>query len=82
MILKTNNHGKGNRREQRKRRWKRQQNQVSRTKNFYCCIDGNMTNHPCAYCTFHHGVLTQGLMDVHKCKERNCCRLREGDEFE
>ena len=55
---------------------------VRKTKNLYWCIDGNYTNHPVAYCTFYHGVLTKGLMEVHTCKERECFRLREGDEFE
>lgn len=86
MTLKNkqrnNEKGKGNRKEQLKRRRKRQKNQVPKTKNSYWCIDGNFTNHPVAYCTHYHGVLTQGLMDVHKCKEHECFRLREGDKFE
>ena len=42
----------------------------------YRCIDGNWTKRPAAYCTYHHGVLTEALMKVHKCKERECKRLR------
>lgn len=68
MTLKNkhrnNGKGKGNRKEQLKRRRKRQKNQVPKTKNSYWCIDGNFTNHPVAYCTYYHGVLTQGLMDT------------------
>ena len=81
MILK-NNHGKGDRKGQRKRRKERMKHSVPKTKEMYYCIDGNMTNHPVAYCTYHHGVLTEGLMCVHRCKERKCVRLREGDTFD
>jgi len=48
---------------------------VPKTKNLYWCVDGNYTNHPLAYCTFYHGVLTKGLMELHTCKERCCLRL-------
>lgn len=81
MTLK-NSKGKGNRKAQNKRRKLRKKNQVPRTKYSYWCIDGNYTCYPVAYCTHYHGVLTQGLMDVHKCKKRGCFRLREGEIFE
>lgn len=72
---------KGNWKEQRKRRRRRLKDQP-KTKNFYWCVDGNLTNHPIAYCTYYHGVLTQGLLDTHGCRGRECVRLREGDTFE
>lgn len=53
-----------------------------KTEHQYLSIDGNWTHHPMAYCTFHHGVLTQGLIDTHRCVQRNCARLRVGDVYE
>lgn len=51
---------------------------VKRTTKYYEMIDGNMTNHPVAYCTRYQGVLTRGMMHTHGCSERNCCRLIKG----
>lgn len=48
----------------------------------YECIDGNWTYYPIAYCDHYKGVLTRGLMHTHRCNERNCPRLQEGDDFE
>lgn len=79
-TLKIKGRSRGNVKAQRKRKQQRQK--VPRTKNEYWCIDGNFTVHPLAYCTYYHGVLTQGLMDTHHCKEKGCHRLREGDSFE
>ena len=55
---------------------------LKRCKFDYECIDGNMTFYPVAYCEYHKGVLTRGLMKTHKCKERECHRLKEGMDFE
>ena len=46
----------------------------------YRLIDGNWSHRACAYCTYHHGYLTPALMKVHKCKKRQCQRLRENIE--
>ena len=55
---------------------------VRKTQKSYFAIDGNFTRHPVAYCTYYHGVLTNNLMNVHKCRARQCCRLREGDQYD
>lgn len=48
----------------------------------YKCIDGNWTWHPEAYCKRKHGVLTEGLMKTHHCKERECPMLDETVVFD
>ena len=46
----------------------------------YRLIDGNWSPRAVAYCTYHHGYLTEPLMKVHKCRKRQCQRLRDGIE--
>lgn len=46
----------------------------------YRLIDGNWSPRAVAYCTYHHGALTEALMKVHKCRQRQCKRLREIDD--
>lgn len=46
------------------------------------CIDGNWTKRPAAYCTYHHGVLTEAMMKVHKCTQKECQRLRTEVDWE
>lgn len=46
----------------------------------YRLIDGNWSAKAVAYCTYHHGYLTEPLMKVHKCRKRQCKRLRDGIE--
>lgn len=46
----------------------------------YRLIDGNWSPRAVAYCTYKHGYLTEALMKVHKCRKRECQRLREGIE--
>lgn len=48
----------------------------------YRLIDGNWSPRAVAYCTYHHGYLTEALMKVHGCKKRQCQRLRENIEDE
>lgn len=60
----------------------RQNKPVEKTKYEYRTVDGNWTNHPCAYCKRYHGVLTLGIMQTHKCKQINCCRLNTNIKFE
>lgn len=43
----------------------------------YRLIDGNWSHRAVAYCTYHHGYLTPALMKVHKCRKRQCKRLRD-----
>lgn len=72
---------KGDRKGQLKRRRKRLKGQKP-TKYYYQCIDGNWTKYPVAYCLYHKGELTKGLMDTHRCKQRKCPRLCEGEIYE
>lgn len=53
-----------------------------RKKYQYECIDGNWTYYPVAYCKYHQGVLTAGLMHTHRCRERQCWRLDETRNYE
>ena len=46
----------------------------------YRLIDGNWSAKAVAYCTYHHGYLTEALMKVHKCKKRECHRLMTIEE--
>jgi hypothetical protein len=64
----------------KKRKWKH--TGEKKCKYLYECIDGNMTYYPVAYCQYHDGVLTKGLMHTHRCHERHCKRLQEGDDYE
>lgn len=48
----------------------------------YRLIDGNWSHRAEAYCTYHHGYLTPALMKVHKCRKRQCKRLRDYIEDE
>lgn len=81
MTLKTK--GKGNVKAQRKRR--RQRLRTANTKRAtkpYQCIDNNFTWYPTAYCERYKGALTEGLINVHRCREKGCMKLREGDVFD
>ena len=80
QTLKTNH---GNIKEQRKRRKKRLTSESDpKTKNEYWCIDGNYTVRPYAYCTYYHGVLTRGLVDLHHCVDKDCARLQVGHRYD
>ena len=46
----------------------------------YRLIDGNWSPRAVAYCTYHHGYLTEALLKVHKCRKKQCKRLRENIE--
>lgn len=48
----------------------------------YRCIDGNWSYYPVAYCHYHQGCLTERLLHTHRCRERQCRRLDETQEFE
>jgi len=66
----------------KKKRHKWKHTGEHKTKYLYETIDGNLTYYPLAWCSHYRGVLTKGLMHTHRCKERHCKRLQEGDDFE
>lgn len=35
-------------------------------------IDGNMSYYPVAFCKFYGGYMTEGLVNCHRCRRRNC----------
>lgn len=43
---------------------------------WYRLIDDNWTRKPKAFCIRYDGYLTNGLMNTHGCKKRNCIRLK------
>ena len=64
-------HGKGNRKQQRKRH--RQNNKgVHKQEELYELIDKNLTYYPYAYCRWHKGWLTKNMVVLHKCREKHC----------
>jgi hypothetical protein len=73
------NRSKGNRKAQRERRYERRKLRPVRQKEKHILIDGNFSFHPVAYCEHYHAFLTVGLMEVHRCAERHCGRLDQGD---
>lgn len=70
-TLKTNK-GKGNRKRQLKRRRERLKNLPPRKDEVYELIDGNFTHYPVAECRCHGGWLTEGLIETHRCRQRQC----------
>ena len=75
MVTKMNNHGKGNRKRQRKRRNARKKNLPPKQEKKVLVIDGNLSYYPVAYCYYHDAYVTQGQLDTHRCKQRHCKRL-------
>jgi len=43
-----------------------------RGRRLFRLIDKNYALEPCAYCKFHNGYLTVGLMKTHRCMARGC----------
>lgn len=75
VILKIK--GRGNLKQQRKRRNKRNRHLPPKQSEQVELIDGNWTYYPVAKCMCHGGYyLTQGLMDTHRCIQRQCSGLR------
>lgn len=64
-----NNHGKGNRKAQRKRKNERRKNLPPRAAKKVMLIDGNFSYYPVAYCHKIKAYLTQGLVDTHNCSK-------------
>lgn len=75
MTLK--NKGKGNRKAQQKRRRERLKQRPVKASNKVRLIDGNWSFYPAAFCAYHDGYLTQGLIDTHRCNKRNCKGFRK-----
>lgn len=73
------NHSKGNRKAQRERRYERRKLRPERQKEKHILIDGNFSFFPVAYCKYYQAWLTVGLMQVHRCAERQCGRLEKGE---
>lgn len=67
-----NKRHKGNWEAQQKRRKKRLQNRPKPQKEKVQLIDGNWSFYPVAECRCHGAYLTQGLVDTHRCIERQC----------
>ena len=69
------NKGRGNLKEQRRRRKERLKQHGPRQEYEYELIDGNYSHYPVGYCKRHLGWLTLGLMNTHKCVVRGCVQL-------
>lgn len=67
-------HGKGNKKEQLKRRRERLKHLPARQLKSVQLIDGNFSYYPVAYCKYHSAYLTQGLVETHRCEKRHCRR--------
>lgn len=71
------NHNKGNRKAQMKRRYERKKARPKRQKEKHVLIDGNFSFYPAAYCKHYQAWLTVGLLETHRCSERQCGRLEK-----
>lgn len=69
-------YGKGNIREQRKRRRKRLKNLPQKQPEMVALIDGNYSYYPYAFCKSKQAYLTLGLVNTHKCEKKHCGSLR------
>lgn len=76
-----NNHGKGNRKAQLKRKHERKKNLPPKQPSKVQLIDGNFSYYPIAYCKIHGAFLTQGLADTHRCIKRKCNGFEAGDDI-
>lgn len=68
--------GKGNIRKQRQRRRELVQSRPPKQGESYELIDGNLSHYPVAFCRFHYGYMTEGLIATHKCRARHCPMLK------
>lgn len=71
------NRSKGNRKAQRERRYERRKLRPERQKEEHILIDGNFSFFPVAYCKYYQAWLTVGLLETHRCAERQCLRLEK-----
>lgn len=72
MVKMMNNHGKGNRKAQNKRKRQRMKHLPKKQDEKFQLYDGNFSYYPFAYCKRYGAYLSKGLADTHKCIERNC----------
>ena len=79
VVKKTlkNNHGKGNRDAQKKRRKERLKNRPPKQDQRFLLIDGNWSHYPEGFCVYHCAFMTQGLLDTHRCVQRKCQKFRK-----
>lgn len=77
MTLKNNSGGHGNRKEQRIRRKQRLKHSPPRQQFKVELIDGNFSHYPEGFCFYHQAFLTLGLIQTHRCVQRNCPKLRK-----
>ena len=68
--------GRGKVSDQRKRRRQRLRVRPKRQDKEVQLYDGNWSYYPSAYCGIHGAYLSQGLIDTHRCKQRNCSGLK------
>lgn len=64
----------------RKRKRRRKTKGVKRQQLQYQLIDGNMSYYPVAFCSRYDGWLTNAMIEVHGCRDKNgkcCCRFEE-----
>ena len=75
---------KGNIKAQRKRRKKRKKflKPGDYFNDEFELIDGNFTHYPVAYCNHYGRFLTAGLIHTHRCRQRNCKKLRSLEQVE
>ena len=69
------NSGRGQRREQRKRRRRITMDAELYKPQFYELIDMNFTHYPYAYCKKYHGFITKNMSRAHNCDNRKCSCL-------
>lgn len=53
---------------------------VKRQEHRYETIDLNLTYYPVGYCRYHRGWLTEKLMGVHRCTQRECKMFEKLEE--
>lgn len=78
---KTYQRSRGNRKEQAKRRRQRKKDLPVKQSQKYQLIDGNFTYYPAAYCKYHKGWLSVGLIQTHKCQKKGCPMMSEQFEL-
>jgi hypothetical protein len=78
VVKKTlKNRHKGDIKAQKKRRKERLKQRPKKSDVKVQLIDGNWSFYPVAFCVYHTGYLTQGLIDTHRCDKRNCMGFKQ-----
>lgn len=81
MLLKTKR-GRGDLKNQRRRRRQRMKNLPDKWFRAVELIDGNLSHYPIGYCNYHGAYVTEGIAQTHRCKEKECVRFEEVIEDE